>query len=243
VRQQGATHFWFAPWDYLIRWYGIQEMMMDLTLRPELVHAAVDRLTRACLKQLDQYEGLELLSLNNGAQIVGSGGLGFTDELPAAGFNSLQVRTADCWGNAAAQIFSDISPRMHEEFALSYERRWLDRFGLTYYGCCDPLHHKVEMLRSIPNLRKISMSPWADVEKGAEQIGRDYVFSYKPNPAILAPEKWNPAEARRALREVLEKTRGCAVEIVLKDISTVHHEPSRLWQWAQIAEEETERCA
>jgi hypothetical protein len=27
---------------------------------------------------------------------------------------------------------------MHEEFALQYEKRWLERFGLTYYGCCEP---------------------------------------------------------------------------------------------------------
>ncbi|MEA3460526.1 MAG: hypothetical protein U9R49_01520, partial [Bacteroidota bacterium] len=25
VKKQGQTHIWFTPWDYLIRWWGIQE--------------------------------------------------------------------------------------------------------------------------------------------------------------------------------------------------------------------------
>ena len=46
---------------------------------------------------------------------------------------------------------------------------------------------------------------------------------------------------RVELRDVLEKTRGCNVEIILKDISTVRHEPKRLWEWSQIAAEEAQR--
>ena len=34
---------------------------------------------------------------------------------------------------------------------------------------------------------------------------------------------------------MLEKTRGCVVEIILKDISTVRNEPRRLWEWGALA--------
>jgi hypothetical protein len=128
---------------------------------------------------------------------------------------------------------------MHEEFALQYERRWLQRFGLNYYGCCEPLDLKVDMLKSVSNLRKISMSPRADVDRATKNVGDHYVFSYKPNPAILAKDTWNPDQARRDLQEVLEKTRGCIVEVILKDISTVRYEPRRLWEWADMAAEVT----
>ena len=30
VRKQGQTHIWYTPWDYLIRWWGVQEAMLDL---------------------------------------------------------------------------------------------------------------------------------------------------------------------------------------------------------------------
>ena len=36
------------------------------------------------------------------------------------------------------------------------------------------------------------------------------------------------------------KTRGCHIEIVLKDISTVRNQPHRLWEWAEIARQVAE---
>lgn len=216
---------------------------MDLVLRPQLVHLAMERLVNAHLSRLEQLERLNLLSLNNTNVRVGSGGYGYTDELPQESFNPTHVRANDLWGSATSQIFSDVSPEMHEEFALKYEKRWLERFGLTYYGCCEPLHHKIHILRTVPNLRKISISPRADVEKAVEEIGTDYVISYKPNPAILATDDWDPESVRKQLRQALEKMRGCHVEIIMKDISTVRYQPQRLWQWAQIAVEEAERMA
>ncbi|HET6442527.1 MAG TPA: hypothetical protein VFH53_09135, partial [Phycisphaerae bacterium] len=68
-------------------------------------------------------------------------------------------------------------------------------------------------------------------------------FSLKPNPAVLAWDRWNPDEARRTLREDLDKARGCVVEVIMKDISTVRHEPQRLWEWCEIAMQEAENFA
>ena len=59
---------------------------------------------------------------------------------------------------------------MHEEFALHYEKKWLERFGLVTYGCCEQLHEKVDILSKIPNLRKISMSCWIDVDRAVEKM-------------------------------------------------------------------------
>ncbi len=243
VEKRGIPGQWFAPWDWLIRWWDVEQAMFDLVDKPELVHAAMDRLVTAALARLDQYEQLNLLSLNNGNVRVGSGGLGYSDELPADDADLARLRPVDLWGCATAQIFSEVSPAMHEEFALQYERRWLERFGLTYYGCCEPLHVKLDILSSVKNLRKISMSPWADVDKAVPLMAGRYVFSHKPNPAVLAVDRWDLDLARRDLREVLAKTTGCAVEVILKDISTIRYEPHRLAEWAQMAMEETERFA
>lgn len=54
---------------------------------------------------------------------------------------------------------SEVSPAMHEEFELEYMMPIFERFGAVYYGCCEPLHLKTEMIRKYPNVRKISMSP------------------------------------------------------------------------------------
>jgi hypothetical protein len=237
VKKVGVKGTWFAPWDALIRWWGVTEAMMDLILRPQMVNDIMTRLVDAYLCMLDQWEAQELLTRNDDNTRVGSGAYGYTDELPGEDYDPDHVRAHNLWGNATAQIFSDVSPEMHWEFALRHEMRWLERWGLTYYGCCEPLARKMAILRRIPNLRKISMSAWVDAAKGAEALGTDYVYSMKPNPAILAEDDWRPELARRQLRETLEKTGGCHVEIIMKDISTVRYQPQRLWAWETMAME------
>jgi hypothetical protein len=144
-----------------------------------------------------------------------------------------------------AQIFSAVSPAMHQEFELAYAEAWYARFGLVYYGCCEPLHKKIDIVRDIPNLRKISMSPWVDQEEAAEQIGAAFVFSRKPSPAFLAVDHWSPEAVEQDLRATIETCRryGCPLELILKDISTVRYQPQRLWEWARIAAEAVQRYA
>jgi hypothetical protein len=233
--------FWFAPWDEMIRWWGVQEALIDLYDRPEFVHKAIDKLVNAYCAMLDQFEEQNLLTLNNAHHQTGSGGLGYTDELPQPDYDPAHVRAKDLWGSGAAQIFSDVSPRMHWEFSLQYELRWMSRFGLTYYGCCDPLHRKMGILEKVPNLRKVSMSPWVNLDEAVANVGSRYVFSHKPNPAVFAETTWNLGKARHDLETVLDKAKahGCVVEVIMKDISTVRYEPQRLWEWSQMATELT----
>jgi hypothetical protein len=161
----------------------------------------------------------------------------WTEELPAPGYDPARPRARDLWTYGMAQIFSSVSPAMHKQFWLDYAVRWYDRFGLGYYGCCEPLHHKVDIIRAVPNVRKISMSPFCNVDVGAEAIAGDYVFSRKPSPALLAVDTWDPEPVERDLRHTLDacERTGCPVELILKDISTVRYEPQRLWVWNDIA--------
>jgi len=243
VRQRGISHLWFAPWDLLITWYGVERALLDMVLNPDLVNGAISRLVEAYLYRLAQWEQLNVLSLTTASDSAGSGGLSVTDELPQPGYDPARITTQDLWGCATPQIFSEVSPDMHWEFALRHEMRWLEKWGLNYYGCCEPLHTKVEILRRIPNLRKVSVSPMCDKRKMGEQIAGQYVASLKPNPALLAMNTWNPELARSELRTELQQLDGCVVEIIMKDISTVLFEPRRLWEWVKIAIEVAEEFA
>jgi hypothetical protein len=114
--------------------------------------------------------------------------------------------------------------------------KWLARWGLTYYGCCEPLDRKIGILRRIPNLRKISVSPWCNSERIVNEIGTDYVISRKPSPAIFAESTWSADKAEAELRLFMDETGGkCHVELIMKDISTVLYHPQRLWEWEKIA--------
>jgi hypothetical protein len=224
----------FAPWDAIVQWRGAENLLFDLVDKPEFMHRIVSRLTDAHLSMLDQMEEQGLLGSGwNTVHCTGA----YADELPARGFDPLHVRPRDIWTCGMAQIFSSVSPAMHKEFELDYAVKWYSRFGLVYYGCCEPLDGKIDIIRDIPHVRKISMSPWVDEEKGAEQIGRDFVFSRKPSPAFLAVDAWDPDAVEKDLRDTLEccARHGCALELILKDVSTVRYQPQRLWEWADIA--------
>jgi hypothetical protein len=244
VKKVGQTHIWFTPWDYLIRWWGLEEAMVDLVERPEMVNAAVERMVDAWMVELDQFVEQNLLSLDCNNTRIGSGGYGYTWELPGATYDPARVTPRNMWGCSNAQIFSDVSPDMHWEFALRHDLRWLERWGLTYYGCCEPLDNKLHLLRRIPNLRKISVSPWNDFAKVVDGIRGDYVFSFKPSPAIFVEEPWNAGKARAYMKSVLDKAQGvCHVEMIMKDVSTVCYRPQNLWDWARIARELAEEYA
>jgi len=243
VEKRGVAGLGFAIMDTFIQWRGLQNTFTDMVDRPGWVHSWMERMTQWHLSRLDQLEELNVLSLNNGNNGVGSGGTGFTDELPQADFDGTHVRTIDMWGHATTQIFSEVSPAMHDEFALAYEKRFLERFGLSNYGCCEPLDMKLDIIKTIPNVRRISMSPWVDVARGAEELGSDYIFSFKPNPAIIGMEEWNEEFVRDYTRDALEKTRDCVVEVIMKDLHTCRKEPWRMWEWVRITMELAEEYA
>jgi hypothetical protein len=130
---------------------------------------------------------------------------------------------------------------MYAEFIFPYEKPIMDRFGLTCYGCCEPLHGRWETVKRHHNLRRVSCSPWVNMEKMVDALGDKYIFSLKPNPAALAVPELNEETIRKGLREALEKTRGCIVEVIMKDNHSLANRPENAVAWCRIAREEVER--
>lgn len=237
VRVVGRKGAGFSPWDTIIKWTGVEAALVALYEDPDFIHALMKRYTEASLIGLDRAEAIGALASNACNVRVGSGGYGYCEDLADPETLLTGAPASQMWGFATAQIFSDVSPKMHDEFALAYERQWLSRFGLSYYGCCEPLHTKFHLLENIRGLRKVSISPWCDISAAAEFCKGRYVMSVKPSPAIFLTDNWTEENATRQIENILEKTEGCAVEIIMKDISTVAYHPHRLWVWEQIARE------
>ena len=105
-----------------------------------------------------------------------------------------------------AQIFTSVSPKTTEEFEVRYMSRIFGRFGAIYYGCCDRLDDRLDIITKMPNIRKISCSPWSDREKFAANLPQKYIMSNKPSPALLAHPTFDE-EAVRAF-EYLSRTEG-----------------------------------
>ncbi|MCG3180330.1 MAG: hypothetical protein BIFFINMI_02689 [Phycisphaerae bacterium] len=226
-------------WDPIATWMGVEGALFALIDRPDYMHRLVGRMTDGYIALLDQLEGQGLLC---GPQSLIHCTGAWTDELPAGGHDPARPRTRDIWMYGLAQMFSTVSPGMFKEFEVDYASRICRRFGLVYYGCCDPLDGKMAEVRMIPRVRKVSMSPWADQERGAAAIDGDYVFSRKPSPALLATETFDADAVRADLARTRDICRrhGCSVEMILKDISTIRHDPPRLDAWSRIAMEVAE---
>lgn len=93
----------------------------------------------------------------------------------------------------------------------------------------------------LPNLRRISVSPWSNKAVLAEMLKSDYIYSMKPNPAHLALPTIDESLIRENLRESLKITRDCRVEIIMKDNNTIGKNPQNVINWCKIAREEAER--
>ena len=214
--------------------------MYDLVLEPDNVHRVMAFIRDGLMSLIDYVETNDLLYLNNDESYVGSGGLGFTTELPQLDFDR-RVRACDTWGTGESQESVGVSPKMYAEFIFPYELPLLERYGLVCYGCCEPVDKRWHVIRQIPNLRRVSVSAWADWAKTAEMLADRYIFSMKPSPAVLATASFDEEAARADLRRGLEVTRDCRVEIIMKDNHTINNNPQRLVRWVEIAREEIGR--
>ncbi len=244
VEKRGPSFFWLTVMDQFIQWRGVDQMFLDLIDRPKWIHEALERITTGHINSIEQIERLNVLSPGNANTSLGSGGYAWTDQLPQPDFDGQHVRLKDLWARCATQIFTEgISPEMHDEFAIHYEKRILERFGLSAYGCCEPLHNKMHFVRKIKNLRRVSMSPWVDIEVASAAVGRDYVYTHKPNPTMVSMHVWDPELARSELRNAFQKTRNNVVEVNFQDLHTVRNEPHRLTEWTQIAMQLAEEYA
>lgn len=216
---------------------GIENFMVDMIDNPAWLHKLLAFMRDGISRTHEQAEATNdwgLCTHQNQA-------MPYSQELsdPAANING--VKRSQLWGYMAAQELTCVSPQMHDEFMLQYQLPILKKFGLVAYGCCEDLTHKIDILRQIPNLRRIAVAPVADVLKCAEQIGTDYVLSYRPSPADMVSYGFDPDRIRRILRRDLESCRECPVDITLKDVETVQSDPERVYHWVRIVREVIEK--
>ncbi|MFH1904376.1 MAG: hypothetical protein ABIK53_02480 [bacterium] len=214
---------------------GLEEVMLDMYAEPQMLHDAMGFFEEGHRQLLKQYIKQDLLSFNNDNTYHSSGGNSYTDTLPLPDVDPEHVRPQDMWASAEAQEMAQVSPEHHVEFILQYEKRLLEPFGLTGYGCCEDLTRKLDDVFTIPHIRRISISPWANVDICSAKLKGDYIFSWKPNPAQLVGN-FDIEAIRQYIRHTVEvaNRHGCILEMILKDTHTCEHHPERFDQWTQI---------
>jgi hypothetical protein len=238
-----ASYWWTTgmTWE-AINLIGLEGLMLTMYDNPAGLHRLMGLLQQDFLNLMDWFEKEELLTLNNENDYIGSGSIGYTKELPRNGAGEGEaVKIKDLWGLSESQETVGVSPRLFEEFIFPYQQPVTERFGLSYYGCCEPVHTRIRIIKQLKNLRRVSVSPWCDQEKMADELRDKIIFCRKPNPAIISTETWDEEAIREDIRSTLHATKGCRLEFAMKDVHTLNNQPWRLGRWAQIAREESER--
>ena len=214
---------------------GMEHIMMDMYDNPEWLHKLLAFMRDGILRTHEQAEKAG----DWGYCAHQNQAMPYAEELHDPAANQNGVKRSQLWAYMAAQEYTLISPEMHDEFLLQYQLPILENFGLVAYGCCEDLTSKIDILRKIPNLRRIAVSPFANVAKCAEQIGSDYIVSYRPSPADMVSYGFDTGRIKKIVSGDLDALRrnGCSFDITLKDVETVQADPTRIRRWVELVRE------
>lgn len=220
--------------------HGLENLFYTLYDDPDFLVQLLEFMAKGIDKVQTEAENANDFSLTN----TYNQSMPYAPEVRAPKANTYGVKRSDLWCFFSAQEFTCIGPEMFEEYMLRYQIPLMEKFGLSAYGCCEDLTHKIKYLRRIKNLRRIGVSPFADPQKCAEQIGGDYIISYRPNPSTFIARGIDEEYVRRELHQRLDcfKQNGCYVEVEYKDVETVNHDPHAMARLVQITREELERA-
>ena len=227
----------FYPASWILEMMGMENMLVALHDEPTLFHEVMRRITDDMMAFLDAIELHGALLPNNDDTRLNQDSWGYTNDLPAE-IDAPKLRHV--WGYANAQETVGISPEMFDEFFFSYIKEFADRMGLFAYGCCEPVDSQWPLsLSRLPNLRKLSVSPWCNEEKLGEYIrGRGIVYHRKPSPNFVGVDEYFDEDAFAAhMKRTVLAARGCPLEVTFRDILSVRGEPQRARRAVEIARE------
>jgi hypothetical protein len=234
------------PWTMGLTWtaidlIGLERLMTAMIDEPDKLHRLMAFLRDDMMQLITWAEKEGVLSINNTSGYVGSGGIAYTHELPQSDWKPGQpARLKDLWGFGESQETVGVSPAMFGEFIFPYQLPLLAKFGLNCYGCCEGVHQRWNYIKRIPNLRRVSVAPWADQELMAGYMGNTCIFSRKPNPAMICAS-FNEDHIRADIRTTLAIAGKLPIELVMKDTHTVQNQPHRITRWVRIAREEIDK--
>jgi len=226
---------------FAANYLGMDGLLTALAEEPELMHALMRRFQDIHHDYLLTAEREGMLHLNcRGDGGIFNGNPLCTENLPQPDFDGGKVRLRDLWVYSDTQELGLVSPAMCEEFFFRYHLPLMKWFGLVNFGCCESHHNKWHLIRQIPNLRRVSVSPWTDLGEAVREMGGRVILNWRVNVSNVVTQA-SPQNIRKEIRQGLKVAQGCPIEVFLQDAETVLGHDDILHTWVRIAREETER--
>lgn len=219
----------------LFKLIGNENLLFWVYDHPDAIHYIMKYLRDDRIRFYKWLEAEGLLDLNTDNQFGGPSSYGYTTDLPEYG-SKKTVLMKDCWVWPESQETTTISPEMFNEFFLSYIADVANMFGLSYYGCCEPLDDRIDYVKkALPNLRTVSVTGWNDFEKIGNALGKNYVHCKKPNPTFISGKEVDWKGAKLDLERSVNACPDGNMEVVVRDVYDVNNDLNRIVEWVQLA--------
>lgn len=224
-----------VPTQMVVRIMGMENMYLAILDYPDDFKRMMRLLTDDYLSFFRMLEQENHLLPTAGFENVYQSSFAFTDELPT----DVAVSTTETWGYLNSQESVGISPEMYAEFIFPYYSEIAQQFGLLSYGCCEAPDPVWEQIRTLKNLRRLSIPVWSNEEYMGEQL-RDskIIYQRKPSAETIGLYKTFDEEfVRKHINKTLHAAQGCALEITQREVFTVHGDAGKVKRYVKLIRE------
>ena len=223
-----------SPSETVVDLMGIEAILYGVVDDPDFIHRMMDFVTVGYIEYHRQREA--------SGQIDAEESWKYRIHYEALPSDADPHKLGQSWAYVSAQGLNGFSPAMYDEFLQPYHARLAEVLGdkRVYYHGCEDLTRKLPIIRNLPGLRRMHVSPWTDLEAVVDQLGLDFVLETHAHPAETVLVH-TPDQMRENLERIVSIAGDSVVDINLSDVETVNGNPSVLTTWAQIAQEVTAR--
>ncbi len=224
-----------TPTQHVVHMMGMENMLYSMYDYPDEFKEMMNRIADDYIAYFKKLESENVLLQNKAFEWVCQGSMAFYDEPDKEG----QIKTTDLWGFMDSQETVGISPQMFREFIFPCYKKIASVFGRLNYGCCEPVSTFWEDIKTLPNLKKVSISPWCDEDFMAEQLRNSgVIYHRKPSPNYLGVgAKLDEDAFRKHIEKTVKTAKGCKLEICQRDVYTVNKDMDKVRRYVQIIRE------
>ena len=228
-----------TPTQHVVHMMGMENMLYSMYDYPDEFKKMMDRIADDYIAYFKMLESENVLMQNHSFEWVCQGSMAFYDEEEKSG----PVKTTDVWGFMDSQETVGISPEMFREFIFPCYKRIASVFGRLNYGCCEPVHPFWDDIKTLPNLKKVSISPWCNEEFMADRLrGSGIIYHRKPNAVYLGVgAKLDEDAFREHIEKTIKTARGCNLEITQRDVYTVNGDMDKVRRYVEIIRESIDK--
>ena len=227
-----------SPFDKATELRGMEEILFDCIDNPEKVKGLMEFLT---VSLISHHKAREAKGHLNVATLDGKYAA-FGWRVPSfylpQDFDAAKPKLKNEWFYVSAQTSSGLGPDMYAEFVYPYACRLAELMTdkTVYYHGCEMLDQKYGILKTLPNLRRVHVSPWSNTAAAAEAFKKNAVLEIHSHPGKV----FFGFSKEDMMNEILAKigpAKGLHFDINLSDIHSVNSDQLLLKKWAEAAKE------